>query len=223
MDYKNMITPYLDSIRTERTQNNTIRVYSRRLNESIDFLIAGNFEPNEAYYSALEAHLSENYQASTIKGWLSLTRRFFDWTSQASAQLPLILPESREKNNEEAHSINFTEKHEEILKDKAETSLEPENNPSIPHVDTDALQPMPPHEQQEGAGLKTHSMGRPRKSSEARTKKLSIYLTPSLEADLKALARIQELSTPDYIFHLIERETERKADKIAAFRALKED
>lgn len=42
-DYKTLITPYLDSIRNNKTKDKTIRVYTRRLNESIDFLSSGNF------------------------------------------------------------------------------------------------------------------------------------------------------------------------------------
>ena len=82
--------------------------------------------------------------------------------------------------------------------------------------------PLPPQHRQGGsASISLHS-GRPRKSDEPRSKKLSIYLTPTLEADVKDLARIQGLSTPDYIFRILQRETERRADTPATFRTLKE-
>ena len=58
---------------------------------------------------------------------------------------------------------------------------------------------------------------------EGRSRKLTLYLTPALDDDVKDLARIQRLSTPDYIFRLIERERDRRADALAAFRALEEE
>lgn len=65
-------------------------------------------------------------------------------------------------------------------------------------------------------------LGRPRKSTEARSKKLTIYLTPQLEEDVKDLARIKKLTTPDYIFRLIENEAIREAEKLKIFRDLEE-
>ena len=237
-DYKSMITPYLDSIRNERTKEDTIRTYTRRLNESIDFLNSGNFVPDEAFYSALEAHLSENYQQSTINGWIKLTRRFFDWTLKHEALLPMIQPDSSSQSNEEATQMHFSHTQEETLQaehepERAVNFLPPhEKGQGVqlatdlsPHVDAQHAQqlPLPPQEQQGGTASNTLHSGRPRKSDEPRSKKLSIYLTPTLEADVKDLARIQALSTPDYIFRILQRETERRADTLATFRTLKED
>lgn len=237
-DYKSMITPYLDSIRNERTKEDTIRVYTRRLNESIDFLNSGNFVPDEAFYSALEAHLSEKYQQSTINGWIKLTRRFFDWTLKHEALLPLIQPDTSNHSNEEAPEMHYTHTQEETLQAEHEPERtvnflpphEEEQGVQLatdlsPHVDAQHAQqlPLPPQEQQGGTASNTLHSGRPRKSDEPRSKKLTIYLTPSLDADVKDLARIQRLSTPDFIFRLIERERDRRADALMTFRALEEN
>ena len=237
-DYKSMITPYLDSIRNERTKEDTIRVYTRRLNESIDFLNSGNFVPDEAFYSALEAHLSEKYQQSTINGWIKLTRRFFDWTLKHEALLPLIQPDTSNHSNEEAPEMHYTHTQEETLQAEHEPErtvnflppheeeqgelLTPVFTPNVdaPHAQE---QPLPPQEELGGTASNTLHSGRPRKSDEPRSKKLTIYLTPSLDADVKDLARIQRLSTPDFIFRLIERERDRRADALMTFRALEEN
>ena len=238
-NYKSMITPYLDSIRKERTTDKTIRAYTRQIDESIDFLNAGNYEPDEAYYSAFQTHLSENYSESTINSWINLVRKFFDWTLTNEAQLPIIQPERKESmSNEEAPEMHYPDMQEETLQAEAEPTraenflppheeeqgelLTPVFTPNVdaPHAQE---QPLPPQEELGGTASNTLHSGRPRKSDEPRSKKLTIYLTPSLDADVKDLARIQRLSTPDFIFRLIERERDRRADALMTFRALEEN
>ena len=194
--------------------------------------------PDEAFYSALEAHLSEKYQQSTINGWIKLTRRFFDWTLKHEALLPLIQPDTSNHSNEEAPEMHYTHTQEETLQAEHEPErtvnflppheeeqgelLTPVFTPNVdaPHAQE---QPLPPQEELGGTASNTLHSGRPRKSDEPRSKKLSIYLTPSLDADVKDLARIQRLSTPDFIFRLIERERDRRADALMTFRALEEN
>lgn len=69
---------------------------------------------------------------------------------------------------------------------------------------------------------KSPRMGAPRKSSELRDKKITIYITASLEEDVKDLARIDGRTTPDYIFRLIERESEKRAKDLASIREMRQ-
>ena len=69
---------------------------------------------------------------------------------------------------------------------------------------------------------KSPRMGAPRKSSELRDKKITIYITASLEEDVKDLARIDGRTTPDYIFRLIERESEKRATDLASIREMRQ-
>ncbi len=69
---------------------------------------------------------------------------------------------------------------------------------------------------------KSPRMGAPRKSSELRDKKITIYITATLEEDVKDLARIDGRTTPDYIFRLIERESEHRAQDLASIREMRQ-
>ena len=74
----------------------------------------------------------------------------------------------------------------------------------------------------EAEDKKSPRMGAPRKSSELRDKKITIYITASLEEDVKDLARIDGRTTPDYIFRLIERESEKRANDLASIREMRQ-
>ena len=74
----------------------------------------------------------------------------------------------------------------------------------------------------EAEDKKSPRMGAPRKSSELRDKKITIYITASLEEDVKDLARIDGRTTPDYIFRLIERESEKRATDLASIREMRQ-
>ena len=150
----------------------------------------------------------------------------------------LIQPDTSNHSNEEAPEMHYTHTQEETLQAEHEPErtvnflppheeeqgelLTPVFTPNVdaPHAQE---QPLPPQEELGGTASNTLHSGRPRKSDEPRSKKLTIYLTPSLDADVKDLARIQRLSTPDFIFRLIERERDRRADALMTFRALEEN
>ena len=67
-----------------------------------------------------------------------------------------------------------------------------------------------------------YHMGRPRKSPEGRSKKLTIYITGELEEDVKDLARIEGTTTPDYVFRLIEREAKNRANDLELIRNMRQ-
>lgn len=70
---------------------------------------------------------------------------------------------------------------------------------------------------------KSSRMGAPRKSPEGRTKKITVYITPALEEDLKDLARIDGRTTPDYIFRLVERESRTRANDLRLIREMRQN
>ncbi len=64
--------------------------------------------------------------------------------------------------------------------------------------------------------------GRKMLGDEPRTAKISIYLTPSLLADAQDLARLDGIRFADYVYCLIQQDTQNRASKIEALRALRE-
>ena len=214
MDYRAAVAPFLESIRTERTTPRTLKDYTDRLNTAIDFLEQrGGSEITEDYYTALEESLiAGGLAASTVKGRISLARRFFAHAAkqEGDRQIPMneCVQESSEEGREETvQVVEEPAPHPPLL---SSVEAEEQTEPELPQGGGAV---------QEGGHRVT---GRPRKSPEGRSRKLTLYLTPALDDDVKDLARIQRLSTPDYIFRLIERERDRRADALAAFRALEE-
>ena len=221
----------MNSIRTSnpKTIQRYTSILTAVLTESINSL--GLQEPTEEYFKALEKYLSASFAPSTAKEKLRLTRSFFTWVQEeqkGDKQLPLITEEYTNEellsdSNVKATAFYSRTEDDEILHGtieqepippltvEASNAIPPEENPSLPP-------------QEKGAGDKEHKhTGRPRKSAQKRDKKFSIYLTQSLFDDVADLARIQRLSTPDFIFSLLEKEIERRADKLAAFRALEDN
>jgi len=194
MDYKSMITPYINSIRSNKTKEDTIRVYTRRLNESVDFLIAGNFEPDEAYYSALEAHLSENYQASTLKGWLSLVHRFFEWTITPEATSPITHTDS---TSNEIAEISHSEEN---------------TQPEIEQTIADDF--VHPQEREGGAGLA-------QEHKYSKQIKITIYPDEQLDADIKDLAGIDGITVSKFILKIIAHEVNNRKDDLTVIRNLR--
>ena len=64
---------------------------------------------------------------------------------------------------------------------------------------------------------------KPKAAAEKRTVKLSIYLTPSLYANVKDLANLYGKSITDYIVSLIERDTEAKQEHLIFFREMRKE
>ena len=208
MDYRAAVAPFLESIRTERTTPRTLKDYTDRLNTAIDFLEQrGGSEITEDYYAALEENLiAGGLAASTVKGRISLARRFFAHAAKQEGDRQIDM-------NDCIHEEVGTIEQEPVIPPLS--SVEAEEQPAF-------CAPELPQEEEAGQEEQRQTTGRPRKSPEGRSRKLTLYLTPALDDDVKDLARIQRLSTPDYIFRLIERERDRRANALATFRALEE-
>lgn len=217
MNYRGLIAPFIDFRRAFITTDSSIRKDINTLNESITFFEHGDFDaPNEEYFSALEAHLSESLAASTTKNRISLTRKFFTWTQKGDGHMQEEkictegLTESIDASNEEAPRMNFTEEHEGTLFDRGAVSTEPENPPSKPTVDADTKQP--PHEQQEGAA----------KKSSKQQIKITVYPDDkALETDIKDLADLEGLPVSKFILTLIKQEVNNRREDLSVLRRLR--
>ena len=223
MDYRAAVAPYLESIRRERTTPRTLKDYTDRLNTAIDFLEQrGGSEITEDYYAALEENLiAGGLAASTVKGRISLARRFFAHAAKQEGDRQIPMNECVQESSEEGRATQEAPAEEETVQVVEEPAPHPPLLSSVEAEEqTEPELPQGGGAVQEGGHRVT---GRPRKSPEGRSRKLTLYLTPALDDDVKDLARIQRLSTPDYIFRLIERERDRRADALAAFRALEEE
>lgn len=240
-DYRALIAPFLNHERKPTTTGETIKKYTGYITQSIDFLEAGHFEPDEAFYSALKAHLleKEKLAASTTKSRVSLSRRFFTWIlkQQGDTQATMTdINNSIPSGDDKAAKSTFDEAGRAAISEQVQAPNEKEPAASS-NVDAhaqqsgintndnpgDVMQPQDTAAQASRQEKSKKTGGRPKKYDEEKNIKLSVYLTPTLDADLKDLARIQRLSTSDYIFRLIERERDRRADALAAFRALVDD
>lgn len=206
MNYRGLIAPFIDFRRAFITTDSSIRKDINTLNESITFFEHGDFSaPNEEYFSALEAHLSESLAASTTKNRISLTRKFFTWTQKGDAHMQeentQPLTESIDASNEEAQGTLF---------DRGAVSTEPENAPSKPTVDADTTKP--PHEQQEGAA----------KKSSKQQIKITVYPDDkALETDIKDLADLEGLPVSKFILKLIKQEVNSRREDLNVLRRLR--
>ena len=206
-DYRALVAPFLESIRTEHTTPQTVKAYTDRLNTSIDCLEqTGREAPSEEYYTALEESLLSDLAKSTTASRVRLARKFFTWAQGQEGDRQIDM-------NDCIHEEVGTIEQEPVIPPLS--SVEAEEQPAF-------CAPELPQEEEAGQEEQRQTTGRPRKSPEGRSRKLTLYLTPALDDDVKDLARIQRLSTPDYIFRLIERERDRRANALATFRALEE-
>ena len=81
MDFKSFIPKYLESIKTSKTTESTIKNYTKYLYIAVNiFLNLGIKKDTDDFYSQLKNHLSDSFKPSTIeKNILPLTRKFFTW------------------------------------------------------------------------------------------------------------------------------------------------
>ncbi len=218
MNYRGLIAPFIDFRRAFITTDSSIRKDINTLNESITFFEHGDFSaPNEEYFSALEAHLSESLAASTTKNRISLTRKFFTWTQKGDGHMTdntEAITESREDSNEEAHRLNVTEEHEGTLTDRGAVSTEPENPSLSATVDADTTKP--PQKESEDTGEKSS------KKSSKQQIKITVYPDDeALETDIKDLADLEGLPVSKFILKLIKQEVNSRREDLNVLRRLR--
>lgn len=156
----------------------------------------GRTFPEECDYQEYRTQKSTDKRTKTTDDRISRIRRYFDTLQKGEVQM--TIPET-----------TATENTVIIPAQPDETSVPASEEP-------EALSTLEAEEK------KSPRMGAPRKSSELRDKKITIYITASLEEDVKDLARIDGRTTPDYIFRLIERESEKRANDLASIREMRQ-
>ena len=155
----------------------------------------GRTFPEESDYQEYRTQKSTDKKPKTTDDRISRIRRYFE--TQHKGEVHMTIPEP-----ERAGLVPETE------------TTATENTVIIPAQNSAVTA--------EAEEKKSPRMGAPRKSSELRDKKITIYITASLEEDVKDLARIDGRTTPDYIFRLIERESEKRANDLASIREMRQ-
>jgi len=161
----------------------------------------GRTFPEECDYQEYRTQKSTDKRTKTTDDRISRIRRYFDTLQKGEVQMTIPEPERAGLVPE---TENLTE-NSEVTAEAVHTA-QPDETPST----------------LEAEEKKSPRMGAPRKSSELRDKKITIYITASLEEDVKDLARIDGRTTPDYIFRLIERESEKRATDLASIREMRQ-
>ena len=205
MDYRAAVAPFLESIRTERTTPRTLKDYTDRLNTAIDFLEQrGGSEITEDYYAALEESLiAGGLAASTVKGRLSLSRRFFTWAAAQEGDRQIPMNEITQET-QEAHE-------EGVTVDEVEEQRPAEQEPIIPPLSS--VEADEQHPQEEEAGGRHKNTGKPQK--------MTVYPDAKLDADIKDLARIDGLPVSTFILNLIRHEVQGRREDLELLRRIR--
>ena len=168
----------------------------------------GRTFPEECDYQEYRAMKSTDKNTRTTESRIRRIKRYFEAQQKGEAQMSIpeeTIPAGNSAVTEEIVQAEQPEAQpNETLKGTA-TETSPE-----------ALLTLETEEK------KSPRMGAPRKSSELRDKKITVYITASLEEDVKDLARIDGKTTPDYIFRLVEREATKRAKDLELIRSMRQ-
>ena len=169
----------------------------------------GRTFPEECDYQEYRAMKSTDKNTRTTESRIRRIKRYFEAQQKGEAQMSIpeeTIPAGNSAVTEEIVQAEQPEAQpNETLKGTA-TETYPE-----------AFLPLETEEK------KSPRMGAPRKSPEGRTKKITVYITPALEEDVKDLARIVGTTTPDYIFRLISRESRLREKDLAIIREIRQN
>lgn len=154
----------------------------------------GRTFPEESDYQEYRTLKSTDKRPKTTDDRISRIKRYFEAQQKGEVQMTIPEPE-----------MTATAENSEITAEIA-TAPTPEAPSSL-----------------EAEEKKSSHMGAPRKSPEGRTKKITVYITPALEEDVKDLARIVGTTTPDYIFRLIARESRLREKDLAIIREIRQN
>lgn len=190
MECRSKIEAYLLSRQGDFKDTETKSRYQKQITECVDFFEQSEYSvPDDKFFEALYTYLKGKYAETTAKKRLNLSRKFFLW----------CFPQKGD--------ISMTDKHQtghetiEEISDMAVTEKVSEVN------DT-------PERETEQTEAKTS--GRPRLGSEARTERLTVYLTPTLLKHVKILALLDDVTVPNFIFGLIKKAADDNQEDIKA-------
>ena len=207
-----------------------------RINESIGYFESkGITSPREDNYLELNAWVSlkegkpkgKPISKKTVADWVSCTRSYYNW-KKGEKQMSLIFEET------EATGANEPEGTEPQLREKLpeaesvavqevigaddeadvqEVTTEEKDTQAFSPVDTPEAEYITDTEQKPKRGRK------PKNADERKTVKLSIYLTPSLFADLRDLAHYSQQDISDVLFGLVEDFATRNSEALLDYRS----
>lgn len=199
MNYYEKINEYLDAERgsisaeTREAERNAIKL-------GVDFLTQKGLDaPNETFYAELKTELLNkyNYQDSTVnRKKLPPIKKFFAWTARIVKQV------------------------------KSETT--PNDSQTLITVSQAPVMPSSHNVRTHNGGTLDikNKGGRPRKTDtetgEDYSKKVTVYLSPSLEADVRILAESQDTNINGYIRGLVIADRNAKREKIQALHGVKD-
>ena len=185
----------------------------------------------EEYVQSLQfSEAEKNRYRRDISAFLAILSEYGrNWPEESDYQKFKELKASTDKNPRTTEDrIRRVRRYFEAQKGEAQMTLPETETPAVipllpePAIEQQPQQPEPEApvtvEEEEN---KSTRMGAPRKSPEGRDQKLTIYITASLKNDVKDLARIEGTTTPDYIFRLIEREAQTRADDLNLIRKMR--
>lgn len=170
----------------------------------------GRTFPEECDYQEYRTMKSTDKRTKTTDDRISRIRRYFDTFQKGEVQMTIPEPETTATEN----TVIIPAENRAVTAEPA--PAQPDETSVPASEEPEALSTLEAEEK------KSPRMGAPRKSSELRDKKITIYITASLEEDVKDLARIDGRTTPDYIFRLIERESEKRANDLASIREMRQ-
>ena len=207
-----------------------------RINESIGYFESkGITSPREDNYLELNAWVSlkegkpkgKPISKKTVADWVSCTRSYYNW-KKGEKQMSLIFeeteatganePEGTEpqqgENEPKAESVAV----QEVIgaddgADVQEVTTEEKDTQAFSPVDTPEAEYITDTESKPKRGRK------PKNADERKTVKLSIYLTPSLFADLRDLAHYSQQDISDVLFGLVEDFATRNSEALLDYRS----
>lgn len=180
----------------------------------------GRTFPEECDYQEYRTQKSTDKNPKTTDDRIRRIKRYFDTLQKGEAQMTIpeperagLVPEPETTATENTVIIPASTVPAQNSEVTAEEVTQPE------HTAPETEEPS----SLEAEEKKSPRMGAPRKSPEGRTKKITVYITPALEEDVKDLARIVGTTTPDYIFRLISRESRLREKDLAIIREIRQN
>ena len=162
----------------------------------------GRTFPEESDYQEYRLQKSTDKKTKTTDDRISRIKRYFE--AQQKGEVQMTIPETETIAAE--NTMIIPAENSAITAEAVQTAPAPEAPSTL-----------------EAEEKKSSRMGAPRKSPEGRTKKITVYITPALEEDVKDLARIDGTTTPDYIFRLVARESRNRAHDLELIRQIRQN
>ena len=176
----------------------------------------GRTFPEECDYQEYRTQKSTDKNTKTTEDRIRRIKRYFDTFLKGEAHM--TIPETQDTAIIPAENSEKQPQQQHYETSKGGETI---SYPADPVRAGDSSEPKAPSTL-EASEKKSPRMGAPRKSAELRDKKIMIYITASLEEDVKDLARIDGKTTPDYIFRLIEREATKRANDLKLIRNMRQ-